>query len=159
VVDKALPPSSVTLNLALVNAWPRLSGRVSFVAAGLETIELFRTDVVVSSHACGMLSDTVLDLAVAAGARVAVLPCCHHLVAGSGGGLNGWIDGALAIDITRAVRLQQRGYVVWTKLIPAAVTPKNRLLIAGPGQDLLLSYRKRAHDSAGGSDERGCPST
>ena len=45
------------------------------------------------------------------------------------GALRGWVDGALAIDIRRAQRLEQRGYRVWTQAIPAEVTPKNRLLM------------------------------
>ena len=40
---------------------------------------LLPTDIVVSSHACGALTDRVLEGAVAVRARVAVLPCCHHL--------------------------------------------------------------------------------
>jgi hypothetical protein len=42
------------------------------------------------------------------------------------------VDGALAIDIMRAVRLEQRGYRAWTQVIPADITPKNRLLIGAP---------------------------
>ena len=45
-------------------------------------------------------------------ARVAVLPCCHDLDAGDAGGLSGWLDGALAMDVTRAARLRRHGYRV-----------------------------------------------
>jgi len=38
----------------------------------------------------------------------------------------------LAIDATRAARLRQQGYRIWTKTIPADVTPRNRLLIGAP---------------------------
>ena len=79
VVDKALPASSAKLHDVLDQAWPRLSGRVAFVASPLDDVELAAGDVVVSSHACGALTDLVLDRAVAARARVAVLPCCHDL--------------------------------------------------------------------------------
>src|SRR5258707_11964825 len=78
-VDKTLPDSSVKLHDALLQAWPRLTGRVAFVASALEDVEILHADVVVSSHACGTLTDLVLDRAVAAQARVAVLPCCHNL--------------------------------------------------------------------------------
>jgi hypothetical protein len=131
-VDKTLPPSSSKLHDVLVHAWPRLSGRLTSVAGALEDVEILSTDVVVSSHACGALTDLVLDRAVAAGARVAVLPCCHHLAAGEAGGLSGWIDGATALDIRRALRLEQQGYRIWTQSIPAEITPKNRLLIGAP---------------------------
>lgn len=132
VVDKALPLSSARVHEALVDAWPRISGRIVFVASGLEDIEIKAEDVVVSSHACGNLTDLVLDRAVAAGARVAVLPCCHDTVTCESGGLFGWIDRPLAIDILRAVRLEQQGYRIWTQTIPASITPKNRLLLGAP---------------------------
>ena len=131
-VDKTVPASSARLHDGLVRAWPRLSGRLTSVAGALEDVEILPTDIVVSSHACGALTDLVLDRAVAAGARVAVLPCCHHLAAGEAGALAGWVDGPAAMDIRRALRLEQRGYRIWAQSIPADITPKNRLLIGAP---------------------------
>jgi hypothetical protein len=132
VLDKTLPPSSAKLHDVLVDGWPRLSGRVTFIASPLEDADIHASDVVVSSHACGGLTDRVLERAASARARVAVLPCCHDLASNDGGGLSGWVDGSLAIDIMRAVCLDQKGYRVWTQLIPGDITPKNRLLIARP---------------------------
>jgi hypothetical protein len=132
VVDKALPPSSHKVHDVLVQAWPRLSERVTFATCGLEDVTLLPTDVVVSSHACGGLTDLVLDRAATASARVAVLPCCHDLGTGDTGGLSGWVDGTVAIDIVRAMRLAQRGYRIWTQAIPGEITPKNRLLLGAP---------------------------
>ena len=51
------------------------------------------------------------------------------------GGLTGWMDGGLAIDAVRALRLRDRGYRVWTQTIPAVITPKNRLLLGEPSPD------------------------
>jgi predicted RNA methylase len=51
VVDTTLPPSSGTLHEALVQAWPRLAGRVTFVGGRIEDVEIRSTDIVVSSHA------------------------------------------------------------------------------------------------------------
>ncbi len=132
VVDASLPPSSAKVHAALVDVWPRLAGRVQFVSDLLEHVELQNTDVVVSCHACGDLTDRVLDRAASAKARVAVLPCCHDPATCEAGALTGWVDHALAIDILRALRLERQGYRVWTQTIPAAITPKNRLLIAAP---------------------------
>jgi hypothetical protein len=39
------------------------------------------------------------------------------------------VDGPLAVDVMRAVRLEQRSYRVRTQTIPAEITPKNRLLL------------------------------
>jgi hypothetical protein len=137
VVDKTLPPSSTKLHAALVQAWPRLTGRVEFVASALENVEILPTDVVVSSHACGELTDRVLDRAAAARARVAVLPCCHNLSTCDAGELSGWVEDPIAIDVVRALRLKQQGYRIWTQTIPANITPKNRLLLGARTQSTV----------------------
>jgi hypothetical protein len=132
LVDTAPPQAAARLHAVLAAAWPRLSGRIVCENRPLATVELASTDVVVSSHACGSLTDVVLNLAASARARVAVLPCCHDLARNDAGSLSGWIESPLAIDVMRAVRLEQRGYHVRTQTIPEAVTPKNRLLIGEP---------------------------
>jgi hypothetical protein len=128
-VDPALPKSASTLHQALVAAWPRLTGRVSFVRGGPDDVGINEDDVVVSCHACGALTDRILDRAVQARARVAVLPCCHDIKTCDTGGLTGWVDAALAIDVVRAHRLRASGYEVRTQTISAEITPKNRLLL------------------------------
>lgn len=130
VVDPAPPPSSTALQRALVHEWPRLDRRVRFVTDDIRRFPLVPTDLIVSSHACGALTDVILDAAAAARASVSVLPCCHDLSECDPGPLAGWLDGALAIDVVRAMRLESRGYHVRTQTIPDAITPKNRLLIA-----------------------------
>jgi Methyltransferase domain len=132
VVDRILPASHATLHEALVEAWPRLSGRVTFLTGEMTDVEVRSTDLVVSAHACGALTDRAIELASAARAAVAVLPCCHDLAACDAGGLTGWMNAPLAIDAVRAMRLVANGYRVWTRVIPAEITPKNRLLIAAP---------------------------
>ena len=132
VIDPAVPESHHKVHDVLTAAWPRLAGRVRYAAGDVDDIAPQSTDVVVSSHACGNLTDRILDLAVRARARVAVLPCCHDFDTCETGGLEGWIDGALAIDVMRAARLHAADYEVWTQTIPAAITPKNRLLLAQP---------------------------
>ena len=86
----------------------------------------------VSAHACGGLTDVILDRAADAGASVAVLPCCSSHRRLDKGGLEGWLDADLAIDVVRATRLRARGYDVWTQTIPDDITPKNRLLLGAP---------------------------
>jgi hypothetical protein len=130
--DVVIPRSAATLHCALAEVWPRLAGRTEFVAKELEVVDILRTDIVVSVHACGALTDLVLARAVSARARVAVLPCCHDVEVCDAGALTGWMDDALAIDAMRAHRLTEHGYRVWTQRIPAEITPKNRLLIGAP---------------------------
>jgi hypothetical protein len=132
VVDPMQPPSSAALQAALARSWPRLERRLSFVARDVSEFEVAADDVVVSSHACGALSDRILERAIAARAVVAVLPCCHDLTTCEMGPFAGWLDGPLAIDVMRAIRLEQSGYHVWTQTISVDITPKNRLLMGVP---------------------------
>lgn len=130
--DLRLPRSAGILAEAMVREWPRLAGRIELAPRALAEVTVGPGDVVVSAHACGGLTDDVLGIAVTASARVVVLPCCQAEGRGDLGGLGGWVDGALAIDLTRAARLRAHGYVVYTQTIPAEITPKNRLLLGAP---------------------------
>jgi hypothetical protein len=112
-------------------SWPKLR-RVRYEACAIDAVALRASDLVVSVHACGDLTDEVLDRALGARARVAVLPCCHDLSGSAHTALSGWLEPTLAVDVMRAVRLQRAGYEIATRRIDAAVTPKNRLLIAAP---------------------------
>jgi len=136
LVDTAPPKSAARVHAVLVDAWPRLAGRITSANLPLESTPLIADDLVVSSHACGALTDLVLDAAATARARVVVLPCCQDLALNESGSLSGWLDKSLAVDVMRAVRLEQRGYRVWTQTIPAAITPKNRLLLGEPSMNI-----------------------
>jgi len=112
----------------------KAGGRIHYVERSLEEISVTSDDLVVSVHACGVLTDIVLEKAIGAGARVAVLPCCQDVARSGTGGLEGWLDGPLAVDVMRAARLGGAGYTVMTRTIPAEITPKNRLLMGCPHQ-------------------------
>lgn len=131
-VDVRVPKSAARLQQVLEERWPRLRGRVRLIEGRLEEVSLREDDVVVSAHACGGLTDLVLARAIAARARVAVLPCCHVLGSDEAKAYNGWLDGALTLDVRRAMRLEHAGYQALTKTIPLAITQKNRLLLGDP---------------------------
>jgi hypothetical protein len=131
-VDVNVPPSAGKIRDSLERAWPRLSGRIEFVTGTPDDVALHPGDVVVSCHACGAFADRVLESAAAARARLAVLPCCHDVETCDTGDLTGWMDASLAIDAVRVIRLRALGYRVRTQVIPAAITPKNRLIIGAP---------------------------
>ena len=130
--DVRLPKSAGILAAAMVREWPRLAGRIELTARPIADVAVGAGDVIVSAHACGGLTDEVLGSAIAASARVVVLPCCQAEGKGDLGGVGGWVDGALAIDVTRAARLRAHGYTVYTQTIPAEITAKNRLLLGAP---------------------------
>ena len=129
--DVRLPKSARALQDAMVQAWPRLAGRVELAESETRPA-LEAGDVIVSCHACGALTDDVLAAARAVRAPVAVLPCCHDKGTCDDGGLAGWLAFDVAVDATRAASMRAAGYAVWTQAIPADVTPKNRLLVATP---------------------------
>lgn len=131
-VDLHLPKSAGRLATILQSDWPRLQGRIRFMPQDIESIDIGPQDLVVSAHACGGLTDQVIQAAIKGRARVAVLPCCHDLQEADDGGLRGWMDGPLAVDAARVARLRGVGYRVYTQTIPTEITPKNRLLLAEP---------------------------
>jgi hypothetical protein len=133
-VDRQLPPSAARLAAALCRAWPRIEGRITFEERPIEDVALTSDDLVVSAHACGYLTDVVIDKTLEAHCSVVVLPCCHDEAACDAGDLGGWMDASLAIDATRARRLAQHGYRVRTQLLPSTITPKNRLLMGAVGR-------------------------
>ncbi len=133
-VDLDFNTNTRQLSQLIIDRWPRLKNRIHFIRSRVEDIALGPDDLVVSVHACGRLTDTIIESAANAGARLAVLPCCHDIKLGDLGGLGGWVDGSLAIDVTRAARLRAKGYAVITRTIPEEITPKNRLLMAHPDE-------------------------
>lgn len=128
-VDVRISPNAGNLSQTLIDTWPRLDGRIAYVEKTLEDVDIRPDDVVISVHACGQLTDTIIKKAVAADARVAVLPCCHDVAQSETGSLEGWMDGPLAVDVMRAAFLRENGYTVMTRKIPGDITPKNRLLM------------------------------
>ena len=132
IVDVDRPPNASALSRAIADQWPRLHGRITYRQSRVARFHIEPADLVVSAHACGTLSDTILERTVEAGARLALLPCCQDLKLCDTGGLEGWMDGPLAVDVTRAARLRSAGYTVMTRTIPASITPKNRLLMGHP---------------------------
>jgi len=146
-VDVAVPGSAARVHDALVRAWPRLAGRVRWTGApdpraggrvprgethaammpGALVMPSDVTagpgDIVVSCHACGALTDQVIEFALARRAHLAVLPCCHDVDTCDVGDLTGWMDPALAIDATRVARLRAAGYRVRTQSIPTEISP------------------------------------
>jgi hypothetical protein len=128
-VDNKIPLNAEKLSNALITSWPRLKNRIIYKHVTVQEITILPDDIVVSVHACGSLTDLIIDRAIERRARVAVLPCCHNLKESSTNGLEGWMDKTLAVDTVRAVTLRSKGYQIVTQKIPGDITPKNRLLM------------------------------
>lgn len=128
-VDKHIPENAQKLSASLTETWPRLRNRIIYQQMDLQDVDVCSGDIIVSAHACGGLTDVILEQAVQARVRVAVLPCCHNLKQSTAANLEGWMDGSLAMDTSRALQLQFNGYKIITQKIPDSITPKNRLLM------------------------------
>lgn len=129
-VELTPPASADKLRAAILARWPELTLRLSVIRGDLARTPLAAGDLALAIHACGSLTDLVIDRAVAAQASVALLPCCHAIAPAAF--LGGWLAGPLALDTLRAVRLHGAGYSVTTRTIDARITPQNRLLLARP---------------------------
>jgi hypothetical protein len=87
---------------------------------------------VVALHACGALTDRVLDVAVGLRGTVAVMPCCHGGAHAGPEALHRALGDELATDIQRTYRMESLGYRVEWGTIPRAVTRMNRFIVASP---------------------------
>lgn len=131
-IDSRRPASAARIAEVMEAEWPRLRGRVRYLESKLEAADTAGAGLIVSVHACGVLTDRVLSLALAQRARVAVMPCCHSLDKCDDGDLSGWLPGPIAVDVRRAERLRASGYRVRTQTIPEDITVENRLLLGEP---------------------------
>ena len=150
-VDVAKPQSAETIARCITDALPWLSGSVEYVEGSIDAAhDASGSTVFVGVHACGSLSDRILDVAMRGQpSPVALLPCCHSLRKHTAllleNGAEGGFDSAsvlrgaasavgpsAAIDLFRLERLRRDGYSVDRSFIPREITPYNRLLIGRP---------------------------
>ena len=132
-VDRRRPRSAAIVAEVLAAEWPHLRDRVRYHECPLAEAPASGQDaIVVAVHACGTLSDGVIDHVVASQTRLALLPCCHAYGKSDDGGFGAWMDGGKAIDVVRAWRLRNEGFEVKLGTIPEDITPMNRLLLADP---------------------------
>jgi len=129
--DRSRPPSHADVFAVLSTRWPKLKD-TTYVVGDMRELPVNALDLVVSVHACGPLTDRVIEKAVVARAAVAVLPCCHSERLNDDRDLAAWMPVDLAIDAARAMRLQDAGYATHLGTIPERITPKNRLILGWP---------------------------
>ena len=63
-VDKEIPLNAGKLSNALITSWPRLKNRVIYKEVPVQEITILPDDIVVSAHACGSLTDLIIDKAI-----------------------------------------------------------------------------------------------
>jgi hypothetical protein len=145
LVDQTEPPSHQVLRTILTEVCPWLSeeGSIRFIAQSLDSFQAATTDddthygdavaaLAISTHACGSLTDQVLQFAVQQvdACGIAVMPCCYT---GTDKGAPYGIKRALGIswaaDIRRSFYLMEHGYHSDFSNIPSEITPMNRIVV------------------------------
>jgi hypothetical protein len=131
--------------------------RWDYVEGPVENIVPHESTLLVGIHACGRLSDTVINLAICSNAPLALVPCCHSkkiLTPEQAEGFAALMASAPAsnktsnapipsysladfTDLIRKQRLIDAGYDVREIWIPEEFTPKNRILLAVPPPCML----------------------
>lgn len=150
-IDRKMPKSSEKVANAMLQYFPKLSGRWDFVEGDLRAIYPASSTLLVGVHCCGTLSD-VIDLAVSARAPLALVPCCHTrkcLTADEKKSFRLLLNASSTtlsdfIDNNRIQRLSKSGFEVCQKTIPAAFTPKNRIILATPPVEVIRESKSNA---------------
>ena len=132
-VDERMPASACKLRDAFGAAFPRLRAQHRYIVGDARDVEATSDTLVAGLHACGGLSDIVIDVALEGSSALALVPCCHstkipHDVdAAANVGLDE------AIDAARARRLAAAGWAVERgTLCSRDITPKNGLILGRP---------------------------
>ena len=146
-VDKRIPASAEKISLSMLTRFPRLESQWSYVQADLSVVEAHSSTLLTSVHACGSLTDLLIDIAIPVGAPLAVVPCCHTVSTHKGyqphvlSGMD--VDAVAALvankdptttigDIVDEIRLrtlEKAGYQVEEAMLPEVFTKRNRLLL------------------------------
>lgn len=145
LVDRFEPPSHRQLREAMAEVCPWMNDEdaVRFVPSTLDdhfAQEMSNDErsgpnhasVVISTHACGSLTDDILQYAVDGDcAALAVMPCCYTGTdRGAPYGVRRALGVSVAADVGRSFFLQECGYHVDWSTIPKEVTPMNRIIVA-----------------------------
>jgi hypothetical protein len=152
VVDRCMPNSAEIISRRMLERFPDLESQWTYVVADLSGVEAHPSTLLASVHACGSLSDYLIQLSIGSGAPLAVAPCCHTVQATKGyqphvlSGMdtesvsalvhqnkktNG--GGASLADVVDGIRcrtLETAGFLVQEAKLPSIFTEKNRLILA-----------------------------
>lgn len=142
LVDPHRPKSSHNLAEAIFECAPWARDKVTWVEKKIQRV---REDIpgdaspedddigIIGVHACGILTDHAIDLALDLRAPIAVLPCCYAQTALSAPpAVRDWLGAEITTDIHRTYRMENAGYDVIWSAIPRVITPKNRIMIGRP---------------------------
>ncbi len=131
LVDRRRPPSFDTVCDAVASVAPWVRDKIEYREQSLEGMTLPPGTSVVAVHACGVRTDRCIDIGMASGGPMALMPCCYYRTANNGPKAIRTALGARdATDIHRTYRLTKAGYRVDWSSVPAEITDMNRILVA-----------------------------
>lgn len=133
LVDQRFPDSMAQVLDAIVEVCPWVGPKVRVVEGPLDEAgqHLEPGTHCIAVHACGRMTDQVIDIALQVDGDVAVMGCCYHGTASEvPKAIRHALGTQLATDVRRTQRLDEAGYNVDWATIPEAITPMNRVLVA-----------------------------
>ena len=103
-----------------------------YVSNSLSSVAHDEASIIISTHACGSLTDDVIRYGIESkAASISVMPCCYTGTAkGTPYGVQRMFGISASADISRSFFLHDNGYHVDFAAIPQAITPMNRLIVA-----------------------------
>ena len=132
LLDKLEPESRAKLIAVVSGVAPWIIDKIQSHEAKLDKAQdlLPQQCSIVSAHACGVLSDQCIDIAIKLEGRLAILPCCYPKAScHAPPAVQNAFGLKAAYDIDRTYRLASAGYLVRWMEIPALITPMNRILV------------------------------
>ena len=132
-VDERMPASAGKLRDSFGAAFPRLRAQHRYIVGDARDVAAAGDTLVCGLHACGGLSDIVIDVALEGSSALALVPCCHTTKIPHDVDAAARVGLDEAIDASRARRLEAAGWAVERDtLCPREITPKNGLILARP---------------------------
>jgi len=147
LVDIVQPPSHQVLKELIAEVCPWVNDNVQFLTSDLDSFDpmtMSNTDtdtnkntqdvcsIVIATHACGTLTDKVLEQAVKMECcAIAAMPCCYTGTdKGVPYGIKRAHGVAWAADIKRTYFLDSHNFHTDYSTIPLEITPLNRIIVA-----------------------------
>lgn len=90
-------------------------------------------ELVTSIHACGILTDKLIEESIRQKTSFAVMPCCHSdSIYIEEEQLNYFRNKTDVIDVARIMHIQKNNYQVHLRTIDSKITYKNRIIVGVP---------------------------